>query len=154
MCEIKKEDLLAKKICLASGDYKMGEIEKRKILVADDDKDLVLALSIRLRAEGYDVVCAYDGEQAFRLAQEHKPDLIILDVRMPAGGGFSSIDKLKHSLTTRNIPVIFLTAFDDEEMREEARSLGAAGYFRKPFDDEEFLGTIKSVLEKTQRGIT
>jgi DNA-binding response OmpR family regulator len=121
---------------------------QKLILVADDDRDLVTALSIRLRAAGYGVVGAHDGEEAFAVAQEHKPDLIILDVRMPAGGGFSSIDKIKHSLNTRNIPVIFLTAFDDEEMREEARRLGAAGFFRKPFDDSEFMGAIQGVLSK------
>jgi DNA-binding response OmpR family regulator len=122
------------------------EEEKRLILVADDDMDLVTALSIRLRAAGYRVIGAYDGEQAFSLAQENKPDLVILDVRMPAGGGFSSIDRIKHSMNTRAIPVIFLTAFDDEEMREEARRLGAAGFFRKPFDDAEFMQAIKNVL--------
>jgi DNA-binding response OmpR family regulator len=125
--------------------------EQKLILVADDDMDLVTALSIRLRAAGYRVVGAYDGEQAFKLAQESKPDLVILDVRMPAGGGFSSIDRMKHSLTTRAIPVIFLTAFDDEEMREEARRLGAVGFFRKPFDDSEFMKAIEEVLSKPQR---
>lgn len=119
---------------------------RQMILVADDDKDLVRALSIRLRAAGFDVVGAHDGEEAFKVAQENKPDLIILDVRMPAGGGFSSIDRLKHSLATRNIPVIFLTAFDDEEMMEQARSLGCAGFFRKPFDDAEFMEAIHKVL--------
>jgi DNA-binding response OmpR family regulator len=118
------------------------------ILVADDDMDLVTALSIRLRAAGYRVLGAYDGDQAYKLAQESKPDLIILDVRMPAGGGFSSLDKMKHSLTTRSIPVIFLTAFDDDEMREEARRMGAAGFFRKPFDDTEFMGAIGKALSK------
>ena len=118
------------------------------ILVADDDMDLVTALSIRLRAAGYRVLGAYDGEQAFQLAQEQKPDLVILDVRMPAGGGFSSLDKMKHSMTTRSIPVIFLTAFDDDEMREEARLLGAVGFFRKPFDDSEFMGAIEQALAK------
>jgi len=120
--------------------------EGKRILVADDDKDLVMALAIRLRAAGYDVISAHDGEEAFQLALENKPDLIILDVRMPAGGGFSSIDRLKHSLTTRNIPVIFLTAFDDEKMREEGRKLGAAGFFRKPFDDAEFMASIAAVI--------
>ena len=120
--------------------------ERKMILVADDDKDLVLALSIRLRAAGYQVVQAHDGEEAFKLAAERKPDLIILDVRMPAGGGFSAIEKMKHSLSTRNIPVIFLTAFDDEDMREEARKLGCAAYFRKPFNDVEFMVAIKQVL--------
>lgn len=120
--------------------------EQKTILVADDDKDLVMALSIRLKAAGYDVISAHDGEEAYELASKNKPDLIILDVRMPAGGGFSSIDRMKHSLTTRNIPVIFLTAFDDEEMREEGRNLGAAGFFRKPFDDAEFMAAIEGVL--------
>ncbi|MBU4386437.1 MAG: response regulator, partial [Actinobacteria bacterium] len=82
----------------------------------------------------------------YSVAQENKPDLIILDVRMPAGGGFSSIDRMKHSLTTRNIPVIFLTAFDDDDMREEAVRLGAAGFFRKPFDDDDFMAAISKVL--------
>ena len=124
------------------------ERHRKLILVADDDKDLVTALTIRLKAAGYGVVGAYDGDEAFKQAQETRPDLIILDVRMPAGGGFDSIDKIKHSLTTRNIPVIFLTAFDDEQMREEARQLGASGFFRKPFDDAEFMGVIESVLAK------
>ena len=122
--------------------------EGKRILVADDDKDLVMALAIRLRAAGYDVISAHDGEEAYQLAVENKPDLIILDVRMPAGGGFSSIDRLKHSLTTRNIPVIFLTAFDDEQMREEGRKLGAAGFFRKPFDDAEFMAVIAEVMNR------
>lgn len=122
--------------------------EGKRILVADDDKDLVLALSIRLRAAGYDIISAHDGDEAYDLAVQNKPDLIILDVRMPAGGGFTSIDRLKHSLTTRNIPVIFLTAFDDEEMREQGRKLGAVGFFRKPFDDAEFMAAIAAVMEK------
>ncbi|MFH1150902.1 MAG: response regulator [Actinomycetota bacterium] len=123
------------------------------ILVADDDKDLVLALSIRLKAAGYKVIGAHDGEEAFNYAAENKPDLIILDVRMPSGGGFSSIDRMKHSLTTRNIPVIFLTAFDDEEMRDEARKLGAAGFFRKPFNDMEFMEAIDRVLKGGTTGV-
>jgi DNA-binding response OmpR family regulator len=122
------------------------EEDGKLILIADDDRDLVTALSIRLRAAGYRVVGAHDGDEAFRVAQESKPDLIILDVRMPSGGGFSSIEKMKHSLTIRNIPVIFLTAFDDDEMREEAMRLGASGYFRKPFDDAQFMAAISEVL--------
>jgi len=121
---------------------------QRTILVADDDKDLVMALSIRLRAAGYDVISAHDGDEAFELASKNKPDLIILDVRMPAGGGFTSIDRMKHSLNTRNIPVIFLTAFDDEDMREEGRKLGAVGFFRKPFDDTEFMEAIAGVMDR------
>lgn len=119
---------------------------EKMILVADDDRDLVTALSIRLRAAGYKVVGAHDGDEAYDVAHEQKPDLIIMDIRMPAGGGMNSTDRLKHSLSTKNIPVIFLTAFDDEEMREQAHFVGCAGYFRKPFDDEEFMESIKKVL--------
>jgi len=126
----------------------LAEGERSLILVADDDKDLVPALSIRLKAAGYDVIVAHDGEGAYDQATKNKPDLIILDVRMPAGGGFSSIDRMKHSLTTRNIPVIFLTAFDDEEMREDGRQLGAVGFFRKPFNDDDFMNAIAGVLDK------
>lgn len=119
---------------------------EKLILVADDDRDLVTALSIRLRAAGYKVVGAHDGDEACEVAHEQKPDLVIMDIRMPAGGGLDSTDRLKHSVTTRGIPVIFLSAFDDEEMREHARLLGCAGYFRKPFDDTEFMGTIARVI--------
>jgi DNA-binding response OmpR family regulator len=121
-------------------------VAEKLILVADDDRDLVTALSIRLRAAGYKVVGAHDGDEAYDVAHEQKPDIVIMDIRMPAGGGFDSTDRLKHSLSTKNIPVIFLTAFDDEEMREQARSLGCAGYFRKPFDDTEFMENIRKVL--------
>jgi len=130
----------------------LADRERSVILVADDDKDLVMALSIRLRAAGYDIITAHDGESAYEQANQNKPDLIILDVRMPSGGGFSSIDRMKHSLTTRNIPVIFLTAFDDEDMREEGRKLGAVGFFRKPFDDSEFMEAIAGVLDKKDGG--
>lgn len=131
-----------------AGERDVLEQEKKLILVADDDKDLITALSIRLRAAGFDVVGAHDGEEAYKKSVEHKPDLIVLDVRMPAGGGFTAIDRLKHSLTTRNIPVIFLTAFDDDEMREQAHAMGCTGYFRKPFNDDEFMSTINSVFQK------
>jgi CheY-like chemotaxis protein len=134
--------------CRVKARSKGGDLdqEQQLILVADDDMDLVTALSIRLKAAGYRVLGAYDGEQAYQLAHDNKPDLVILDVRMPAGGGFSSLDRMKHSLNTRSIPVIFLTAFDDDDMREEARRLGAVGFFRKPFDDSEFMGAIEQAL--------
>ncbi|MDD5448103.1 MAG: response regulator [Actinomycetota bacterium] len=124
------------------------ESEKKSplILVADDDRDLVFALSLRLRSMGYRVIEATDGEDAFQKTKEYKPDLVILDVRMPSGGGFSSLERMKHSLYTRTIPVIFLTAFEDEEMREEARLMGAKGFFRKPFDDEEFMSAIENLV--------
>ncbi len=121
---------------------------KKRILIADDDKDLVYALSLRLGAAGFDVICANDGEEALKKAVREKPDLIIVDIRMPAGGGFSVIDHLKHGLTTRDIPIIVLTAFDEEDLKERARVLGAKFCFRKPFNDREFMDAIKSAITR------
>ena len=130
-----------------------GPVSDRKlILVADDDKDLVTALSIRLKAAGYGVVGAHDGEEAFSVAQEHKPDLIILDVRMPAGGGFSSIDKIKHSLNTRNIPVILLTNLGQKSDVLRGLDLGATDYLIKAhFMPSEVIDKIKQTLTKNRR---
>lgn len=123
--------------------------DQKKILIADDDKDLVYALAVRLDAAGFDVISANDGEEALKKAVEEKPDLVIVDIRMPAGGGLSVIDRLKHGLTTRNIPIIVLTAFDEEDLRERARVLGAQFCFRKPFNDSEFMDAINRAICKT-----
>jgi len=79
---------------------------------------------------------------------QEKPDLIIVDIRMPAGGGWSVIDSIKHGLTTRGIPIIVLSAFDEEDLKEKARVLGAAYCIRKPFDDREFMDAINAFIEK------
>jgi len=83
--------------------------QKKKVLVVDDERDIIKALMIRLQGAGYEVVTAFDGAQAIFVAHKEKPDLIILDIRMPAGDGFSVAEKLKHSTNTVSIPIIFLT---------------------------------------------
>ena len=87
---------------------------KRKILVVDDEKDIAMALKIRLRDSGYDVLVAFDSVQAYVTAQKEQPDLIILDIFIPGGGGFVVAERLKKSLTTQHIPIIFLTGISGD----------------------------------------
>jgi DNA-binding response OmpR family regulator len=122
--------------------------EKKKILIVDDERDIVKALMIRLQGAGYEVVTAFDGAQGVFMAHKEKPDLIILDIRMPAGNGFSVAQRLKRSMHTFTIPVIFLTGSPEKNAEEKARVLGARFYIKKPYDPEELLDAIRRALEK------
>ena len=122
--------------------------QKKRILIVDDERDIVKALMIRLQGAGYDVVTAFDGAQGVFMAHKEKPDLIILDIRMPAGNGFSVAQRLKRSTHTFTIPVIFLTGSPDKGSEEKAMALGARFYIKKPYDPEELLDAIRRALEE------
>jgi DNA-binding response OmpR family regulator len=122
--------------------------QKKKILIVDDERDIVKGLMIRLQGAGYDVVTAFDGAQGVFMAHKEKPDLIILDIRMPAGDGFSVAQRLKRSIHTFTIPVIFLTGSPEKNAEEKAMALGARFYIKKPYDPEELLDAIKRALEE------
>jgi DNA-binding response OmpR family regulator len=121
--------------------------EKKKILIVDDERDIVKALTIRLQFKGYEVVVAYDGAQGVFMAHKENPDLILLDIRMPAGDGFSVAEKLKQSDDTRAIPIIFLTGSPEKNAEGRAMELGARFYIKKPYDPEELLDAIERALE-------
>ena len=127
---------------------KTGKTGKKKILIVDDERDIVKAVTIRLGANGYDVVSAYDGAQGVFLAHKEKPDLILLDIRMPSGDGFSVAEKLKQVSRTSRIPILFLTGSPEREAEEKALALGARFYIKKPYDPEELLDAVKRALEK------
>ncbi len=122
--------------------------EKKRILIVDDERDIVKALTIRLSRAGYEVVTAFDGAQGIFMALKEKPDLILLDIRMPAGNGFSVAEKLRESTDTVAVPVIFLTGSPDRNSEEKAMALGARFYVKKPYDPEELLDAIERALEK------
>jgi DNA-binding response OmpR family regulator len=122
--------------------------QKKKILIVDDERDIVKGLMIRLQGAGYDVVTAFDGAQGVFMAHKEKPDLIILDIRMPAGNGFSVAQRLKRSIHTFTIPVIFLTGSPEKNAEEKAMALGARFYIKKPYDPEELIDAIKRALEE------
>lgn len=120
---------------------------QKKILVIDDEPNIVRIVQARLEASGYEVMAAFDGNQGLTHAYKEKPDLIILDIMMPAGGGYSVYKKLKMSSKTWSIPVIFLTAKDRPEDVAKAYSLGAQYYLKKPYKPEVLLETVKKALE-------
>jgi DNA-binding response OmpR family regulator len=122
--------------------------QKKKILIVDDERDILKALMIRLQVGGYEVVTAFDGAQGIFMAHKEQPDLIILDIRMPAGNGFSVAEKLKQSENTFSIPVIFLTGSPEKDSEQKAMKLGARFYIKKPYDPEELLDAIRRALEK------
>jgi DNA-binding response OmpR family regulator len=122
--------------------------QKKKILIVDDERDIVKGLMIRLQGAGYDVVTAFDGAQGVFMAHKEKPDLILLDIRMPAGDGFSVAQRLKRSIHTFTIPVIFLTGSPEKNAEDKAMALGARFYIKKPYDPEELLDAIKRALEE------
>jgi DNA-binding response OmpR family regulator len=122
--------------------------EKKKILIVDDERDIVKALTIRLQRTGYEVVTAFDGAQGIFMAHKEDPDLVILDIKMPAGNGFSVAEKLKESTDTLSIPVIFLTGSPEKDSEEKARALGVRFYVKKPYDPEELLDAIERALNK------
>lgn len=118
---------------------------KTKVLVVDDEEDFAKALKVRLNANGYDVVSAHDSIQAIMMANQEKPDLIILDIMIPGEDGFIVTEQLKQSQATQHIPIVFLTGIPGGERR--AYKLGASGYIMKPYHPEKLLETIHKVLE-------
>ena len=119
----------------------------KKILVADDEPDVVRMLAMRLRANGYEVVGALDGMQAMAVARREQPDLIILDIKMPGRDGYSVLESLRMSAKTALIPIIFLSALPLAEVQAKTVELGADGFFTKPYDSAEILATIRKMIE-------
>jgi DNA-binding response OmpR family regulator len=121
-----------------------------KILVADDNPDILKTLEARLRANQMDVVTASDCDQAIKKAYSENPDLIIMDIRMPAVGGLNAMESLKMFSRTQSIPVIFITAYPGKEVEARVYELGAADFIAKPFATEELLTKIHNALRRAK----
>ncbi|MGO9125131.1 MAG: response regulator transcription factor [Terriglobales bacterium] len=119
---------------------------KPKILIVDDDPDLRRALRLRLRANNYETVHAQDGYAAVAVAQKEHPDLIVLDLGLPAGDGFVVLERLQNIDALANVPVVILTARDPQNNEERALKGGAAAFFQKPVDNAELLEAIRASL--------
>jgi two-component system KDP operon response regulator KdpE len=117
-----------------------------KILLVDDDPDLLRALRLRLRANNYEVTTASDGYAAIASAQKERPSLIILDLGLPVGDGFVVLNRLQNSDALSGVPVIVLSARDPQNNEEKALKAGAAAFFQKPADNEELLNVIRVSL--------
>jgi len=120
----------------------------KSVLIIDDDPDWVQMISKRLQINGYHVEAAFDSVQAVSQALRLKPDLILLDILMPAGGGVGVLEKLRGNVNTFNIPVIALTALGDKQTVETMANLGVSGYFVKPVDMVKLLEKMEDVLKE------
>ncbi|MBQ3065894.1 MAG: response regulator transcription factor [Clostridia bacterium] len=119
--------------------------KKQRILVCDDEEDIVSAVSIYLQAEGYEVIKAYDGLQALRILEAEPVSLLILDIMMPVMDGIATLDTLRK---TSNIPVILLTAKGEDADKVLGLNLGADDYVSKPFHPAELVARVKSQLRR------
>jgi len=121
---------------------------RSKIILVDDEIDMLLPLKISLEAENYLVLGASNGFEAIELAKTNIPDLILLDVMMPEMDGYEVCGRLKKDPVTRNIPVIMLTAKDAVREKVKGLDIGADDYVTKPFNLNELKARIKSVLRR------
>ena len=118
----------------------MRETEpRRRIVVADDERDIADLLTLNLELEGYDAITVYDGQAALDAVRTHQPDFVLLDVMMPKLDGLEVLRELKADADTRDIPVIMLTAKAGDDDVWAGWQAGASYYVTKPFDLEELL---------------
>lgn len=117
-----------------------------RVLVADDNQDDLDTITNGLKSAGYEILQATDGDQAERLAREHRPDLTILDLRMPLKDGF----EVAMSLRAEDLPFISLTSCADEEMVQRVTDAGALAYLVKPLDIDQLLPAVQSALSRAE----
>ena len=117
----------------------------KKVLIVDDEKDIVETIKFVLETQSYKCYCAYDGEEGLKKARDIIPDLIILDVMMPNINGFKISRLLKFDAKYKNIPILMLTARSQKEDKLIGEETGADIYMTKPFDIEELMKNVKTL---------
>jgi two-component system alkaline phosphatase synthesis response regulator PhoP len=118
----------------------------KKILVAEDERDIRELITFTLKYSGFEVVTADNGEDALALANDAMPDLLLLDVRMPRLTGFEVCERIKQRAETRHLPVVFLSAKGQEAEIQQGQALGAADYILKPFSPQDLVERITNLL--------
>jgi len=124
-------------------------MSSKKILIVDDDQQLVLGLSPRLKSNGYSVVSAMDAVSAIAMTRKEMPDLVILDLGLPAGDGYEVLERLRSLTDHPTIPVIVLSARGPADNKLRSLNAGAAAFFQKPPDNHEFITAIRDALGET-----
>ncbi|MDD3375192.1 MAG: response regulator [Candidatus Omnitrophica bacterium] len=119
---------------------------KKKILIVDDEKDLVTLLKVHFKKAGYEVIEAFDGEQGYQKYLTEAPDLILLDLKMPKLNGFEVCRKIRRESKDESIPIIMLTALQDDADRLIGKVVGAQKYMTKPFKVEELLREVEWLI--------
>ena len=121
-------------------------MNKKKILIVEDDKDIAQGLSLRLEANGYATASATDARSGIETAAKENPDMILLDLGLPDENGFVMMENLQRNPALSSVPVIVLTGRPQEVYKEAAVLAGAKAYLQKPVENEELLAAIRRVL--------
>jgi DNA-binding response OmpR family regulator len=119
-----------------------------KILIAEDERDIRELVSFTLKFAGYEVVAASDGQDAYEKTLAEKPDLILMDVRMPRMTGYEACKKMKEEPSIKNIPVVFLSAKGQEAEIRTGLEAGADEYILKPFAPDELIARVGELLAR------
>ncbi len=119
-------------------------MDKKKILIVDDEAEMLQVLKVRIEADNYIVLTASNGEEGLEKTKNEKPDLILLDILMPKKDGYTFVKEIKADDNLRNIPIIMLTG--KAEMKDLFAIEGIKDYILKPFDDVELMKKIKQLL--------
>jgi DNA-binding response OmpR family regulator len=123
-------------------------MSQKKILVVDDEVDLVETIRFPLEMEGFNVLVSYNGEDALNQARKEKPDLILLDLMLPKLDGYKVCRLLKFDERYKDIPILMLTAKTQEKDKLLGKETGANEYITKPFDIDELMKKVKAYLSK------
>ncbi|MCK2087780.1 response regulator [Thauera aromatica] len=119
----------------------------KKILIADDEQNIVISLEFLMKREGFEVSIAHDGEEAVRRIRAERPDLVLLDVMMPKKSGFEVCQEIKADPTLAAVRVLMLTAKGRDTEVAKGLALGADAYMTKPFSTRELVDKVRSLLE-------
>jgi DNA-binding response OmpR family regulator len=122
-----------------------------RILIAEDERDIRDLITFTLNFAGYEVIATSNGEEAYRAAVDEKPDLILLDVRMPRMSGYEACMQIKANESTKEIPVVFLSAKGQESEVKTGLEVGADEYILKPFSPDQLTERIRSILENHRK---
>jgi len=125
----------------------------KKVLVVDDEVHIVHVVAIKLRNNGYEVISADNGAEAFELACKEKPDIVVTDFQMPGMTGLELVEKLRQREETRDIPVIMLTARSFAVPKEQQEDLRISECLSKPFSPKELLGSIEDILYQRELAV-
>ncbi|HTR21754.1 MAG TPA: response regulator [Gemmatimonadales bacterium] len=123
---------------------------KSKVLIVDDDPAFTKLVGHYLREAGYEVAVAADGMQGLMFAKRDHPDLVLVDLQMPAGGGMQLLDRLHTNRATETIPKVIVTASRDQSLEAKARDHGAAGFLHKPVDQATLLAAVHAALPEPE----
>ena len=122
-------------------------MDKKRIIVIDDERTICEAIEFLLENEGYDVITAYNGEEGLQQVYKFPPDMLIVDLLMPKMNGFRVVKRVRNDPAFKEIPILMLTVVDDKLNIEEGYSSGVTDYMVKPFEVDDLLARVRTLLE-------